>query len=105
MQQLKRAAPLLLSLFITLVSACTTQPAAGNGPAMPPVEKSAETVNINAASAAELQRLPHVGEALAAKIIEHRERHGRFRKPEHLMLVEGISDARFRRIRHLISIE
>ncbi|MDM7921181.1 MAG: helix-hairpin-helix domain-containing protein [Pyrinomonadaceae bacterium] len=62
-------------------------------------------MNINTATAAELQRLPHVGETLAGKIIEHRERHGAFRKPEHLMLVEGISDARFRRIRHLVSTE
>jgi competence ComEA-like helix-hairpin-helix protein len=63
---------------------------------------SPAAVNINTADAAELRRLPHVGPALAEKIIEHRERYGPFRRVEHLLIIEGVSDRRFRRIRHLI---
>ena len=39
------------------------------------------------------------------KIVEHREKHGLFKRPEHLMRIQGISDVRFRRIRHLIRVE
>lgn len=65
----------------------------------------AETININTASADELRRIPHVGPALAEAIVEHRDRHGAFTRPEHLMLVQGIGDSRFRKIRHLIRTE
>jgi len=61
-----------------------------------------ETVNINTASLEELTRIPFIGEKLAAAIVTHRETHGRFRRPEDLLLLDGISDRRFREIRHLI---
>lgn len=68
--------------------------------------KVAETaININTASATELEKLPNIGAKLARKIIEHREKYGGFRKPEHLILVPGISDRRFRQMRNLIKTE
>lgn len=78
----------------------------GQYPVQPAVASdSTETININTASADELRRIPHVGDALAEAIMKHRETHGAFRRPEDLMLVNGISDTRFRRIRHLIRTE
>ena len=62
-------------------------------------------VNINKASRAELERLPGIGPALAARIVEHRDRHGPFRRPEHLLLVRGFSDTRFRELRPHIAVE
>jgi competence protein ComEA len=62
-------------------------------------------VNINTASAAELEKLPGVGPALAARIVEHRARYGRFRRVEHLLIIRGMSDARFRHLRQLITAE
>jgi competence ComEA-like helix-hairpin-helix protein len=67
------------------------------------VSKSA--VNINIASAEELEKLSNIGAKTAQEIINHREKFGAFRKPEHLLLVRGISDSRFREIRHLIKAE
>lgn len=69
------------------------------------VTVSESAININTASAAELEKLPNIGEKLAQKIVEHREKYGRFRKAEHLMLVDGISDNRFRQARNLIRVE
>jgi competence ComEA-like helix-hairpin-helix protein len=66
---------------------------------------SASAININTASIEELKNLPQIGEKLAQKIIEHREKFGRFRKAELLMLVEGISDKRVREMRDLIKVE
>ncbi len=62
-------------------------------------------ININTASLDELTRIPHVGEKVAARIIEYREVNGPFRRVEHLMLIQGISDARFRKIRPLVRVE
>jgi len=64
---------------------------------------SAPRVNVNAASPAELERLPGVGRGLAARIVAHRAEYGPFRRPEHLMMVRGISDRRFRAMRALIT--
>ena len=69
-----------------------------------PLISSAEAININMAGKDELRRIPFIGERLAQEIIEHREKHGPFRKTEHLMLLNGISDARFREIRHLVRV-
>jgi competence protein ComEA len=68
---------------------------------------AAETpaVNINDATREELERLPGIGPALAARIVEHRERHGRFRRAEHLLMVRGISERRFRRLRPYVAPE
>ena len=62
-------------------------------------------VNINRASEDELERLPGVGPALARRIVEHRERHGPFRRTEHLLIVRGVSDTRFRELRPLIAVD
>lgn len=62
----------------------------------------ASVINVNTASAAELEKLPGVGAILAERIITHRNEHGRFRRAEHLMMVRGISDRKFRALQSLI---
>jgi competence ComEA-like helix-hairpin-helix protein len=47
-------------------------------------------VNVNTATAAELVRLPGIGEALAARIIAYREAHGPFATLDALAAVRGI---------------
>lgn len=69
------------------------------------VQVAENAVNINTASAAELEKLPHIGAKTAQNIIEYREKFGKFRKAEHLLLVPHISDKHFREIRNLIKIE
>lgn len=64
-----------------------------------------QRININTASARELERLPGIGQGLAERIIDHRERFGPFRRPEHLIIVRGISDKRFRALQDLITVE
>jgi len=69
------------------------------------IQTSVSAININMASVVELEKLPHIGEQTARKIVEHREKFGEFRKPEHLLLVRGISDRRFREMRIFIKVE
>ena len=72
--------------------------------ATPPAE-GAPRVSLNTASREELEKLPGVGPALAARIVEHRERHGRFRRAEHLLLVRGVSERRFMQLRPYLKAE
>ena len=62
-------------------------------------------VSINEASREELERLPGIGPALAARIVEHRERFGRFRRAEHLLLVRGVSERRFLQLRPYVTAD
>ena len=61
-------------------------------------------VNINTATRTELERLPGIGAGLAARIVEHRERHGAFRRVEHLIIVRGISQRRFEALRPYVTL-
>jgi competence ComEA-like helix-hairpin-helix protein len=70
-----------------------------------PASDAAPRVPINRASREELEKLPGIGPALAARIVEQRERYGPFRRPEHLMIVRGISERLFRQLRPYITLE
>ena len=52
--------------------------------------QEARRLDVNTASAAELERLPEVGPALAQRIVDDRRLHGPFHTPEALMRVKGI---------------
>jgi len=67
--------------------------------------ESASSININTASTAELEKLPGIGKVLAERIVAHREQHGSFRRPEHLLMVRGISDRKFRQISSMVTVE
>ncbi len=62
-------------------------------------------ININTASAPELEKLPYIGKQTAREIVEYRAKFGRFRRPEHLMFVRGISDERFRAMKNFVKVE
>jgi competence protein ComEA len=48
-------------------------------------------ININTATAEELEALPGIGEVIASRIIEYREQNGPFRSVDDLIHVQGIS--------------
>lgn len=61
-------------------------------------------ININTASVAELEQLAGIGPGLAERIVTYRQEHGRFRRAEHLLMVRGISERKFREIRSMITV-
>ncbi len=65
--------------------------------------QSDNRININTASIQNLQTLPGIGPKLAARIIEHRQKHGPFKRPQDLIIVWGMSAKKFRPIAHLIA--
>lgn len=56
-------------------------------------------IDPNTASAAELQRLPGIGEIMATRIISHRQKHDPFRKAEDLLIIKGIGKKSLKKIR------
>lgn len=60
-------------------------------------------VNINTATSAQLESLPGIGPAIAARIIEYRETHGPFERIEDIKNVRGIAEGRFGAIADLIT--
>jgi competence protein ComEA len=62
-------------------------------------------VNINAASAEELERLPGIGPSRARAILALRAQLKRFTRLEELLRVKGIGRATFRRLRPLLSLQ
>ena len=62
------------------------------------------SININTATATELEALPGVGLAMAARIIEHRQKVGGFKKIEDLMNVKGIGEKMFLNLKPLIIV-
>ncbi len=61
-------------------------------------------VNINTATSEQLQTLQGVGEGIASRIIDYREKNGSFKKIEDLKNVSGIGDARFAAIEESITV-
>lgn len=61
-------------------------------------------VNVNTASAAELEALPGVGEVIAQRIVDHRTANGPFTSVEQLLDVSGIGDSILESIRELVTV-
>lgn len=61
------------------------------------------SIDVNEATAAELERLPRVGPALAARIVAWREQHGPFESLESLRHVRGIGPATARLLAPLVT--
>lgn len=59
-------------------------------------------VNLNTASKTRLMTLPGVGEATAERIMQHRQR-SPFQRAEDIMLVKGIGERRYERMRPFIT--
>jgi len=62
-------------------------------------------VNINTADTEALMLLPRVGPSVAGRIIEFRQKNGKFKSVEDLMLVRGVGEKTFELIKPYVAIE
>ncbi|WP_409228241.1 helix-hairpin-helix domain-containing protein [Gudongella sp. SC589] len=60
-------------------------------------------LDINSCSQQELESLPGIGEVIAGRVVEYREKN-KFKRPEDIMNVSGIGDAKFEQIKDLITV-
>ena len=61
-------------------------------------------LNLNAATIAELDRLPGVGPVLARRIVEFRDRKGGFQRVEELLGISGVSEKKWQVLRKLVTV-
>ena len=61
-------------------------------------------LNLNAATATQLESLPGIGARTAERIIEYRQKNGGFKKIEELMNVRGVGEKSFLKLKPLITV-
>jgi competence protein ComEA len=99
---------LRLIASLVLVAAFAAHPAAQSAQkaaaARTEAKPAAATINLNKATAAELEKLPGIGQKVAARIVEYREKHGPFKKVEELMNVQGVGEKSFLQFRSQLTV-
>jgi comEA protein len=98
MRRVKVGAALVLAVLLAapMISAGQAGPSAKATPAV--------VININTATAEQLDSLPGVGAKLASRIVDYRQKNGGFKKVEDLMNVQGIGEKNFLKLKPLITI-
>lgn len=62
-------------------------------------------ININTANETELEELPGIGASIAGRIIEYRNKNGKFKNIEDIKNVTGIGDSKFEKIKESIKVK
>ena len=78
---------------------CRTTPILAPMGSSRPATHESPRVDLNHATASDLEALPGIGPKLAQRVIEHRASHGPFTKVEDLRQVQGIGHKKFDRLR------
>jgi competence protein ComEA len=101
---------LILSFLAALSSAATPVLAQDMPPPKPKPQAPAPSptpatalLNLNAATKADLEKLPGIGPSMAQRILDYREKNGSFKKVEELMNVQGIGEKAFLKLRTLVT--
>ncbi len=89
-----------------LIVIAKSGPAGGSGgvAAGPAGLGSARPLNLNTATATQLEALPGIGPSLAGHIIDYRTTHGAFKSVDELRNVPGIGDAKFAEVKDLVTV-
>ncbi len=61
-------------------------------------------ININTATVEQLDDLPGIGRNYAERIVEHREKYGKFKRIEYIMNVKGIGESLFNKFKDMITV-
>jgi competence ComEA-like helix-hairpin-helix protein len=86
----------ILSAGLAVVLTCTVL----DGKKQPP----AKPIDLNAANVKELQELPGIGRVTAQRIIDMRQKSGRFKRVEDLLAVRGISQKKLDALRPYVKV-
>jgi competence protein ComEA len=79
-------------------------PAGSAAPGSPVTDPAAAVLDLNSATTDQLEQLPGVGEVLAARITEFRDRHGGFSSVEQLREVSGIGPRKYEEIKPKVRV-
>lgn len=101
-----KVAATVLGLLLTAISftPVAAQEQSAAPAAAPAGSRASAVVNLNTATAAQLETLPGIGPKTAARIIEHRQKVGGFKKIEELMNVRGVGEKSFLKLKPHITV-
>lgn len=71
----------------------------------PPAQTGGSLLDINTATAAQLEHLPGIGPAIAARIIADRTKHGKYTSVDQLDRVEGIGPKTLDKLRPYLTVK
>lgn len=68
-------------------------------------QEERQPIDVNAATAEDLQKVPGIGVALSQRIIEFRQEHGRFETLDDLLNVRGIGTTSLEKLRPFLVVK
>src|SRR6266404_660411 len=89
--------PVSLAILLGLVFACAPPSVANKKPPLHPI-------NLNTASALELQLVPGIGPATADKILQMRKSYGSFKSVDDLLSIKGTGKKRLEKMRKYLTV-
>jgi comEA protein len=98
----KKLVSILVVLFVCFalsVNGYSAEKKSAEAPA-----KTAKLININTAGVDQLVVLPRIGEKIAQRIIDYRQKNGKFKKPADIMKVKGIGEKTFEKFKEMITV-
>jgi competence protein ComEA len=94
----------MLLLGLAVAATAAPVPQTKTSPAAKAAASAARPIDLNAATASQLEALPGIGPATAKRIVEYREKNGGFKKIEELMNVRGIGEKSFLKLKSLVTV-
>jgi competence protein ComEA len=112
---LARARSVLATLALVIATVAYARPALAQAsdsgasarqaaPDAAPASRGVTAVNLNTATADQLEALPGIGPATATRIVEYRQKNGPFKKIEDLMSIKGIGEKSFLKLKPLVTV-
>ena len=99
------AVAFLLAALPSHIVAAQSKATARSAAKAAPADKAATAiVNLNTASATDLEGLPGIGAKTATRILEYRQKNGPFKKIEELMNVRGVGEKNFLKLKPQITV-
>ena len=96
---LKRLAAVSLAFVLAVLTSTGAAFAAAAGAKAAPAGK----LNVNTATAQQFATLPGVGEKLATRIVDYRQKSGGFKSVQEIMNVQGIGEKNFAKLQQYLT--
>lgn len=104
MTHVKKLVTVLLLVVVSLImvsGGCLQAAANGEGK---DTGSSSAKININTAGSEQLRKLPRIGEKMSQRVIDYREKNGKFKRIEDIMKVKGIGEKTFEGFKDMITV-